>query len=541
MTCGELLTRLLDKYDVEVIFGIPGVHTVELYRGLPKTCIKHVTPRHEQGAGFMADGYARCTGKPGVCFIVTGPGMTNIATAIAQAAADSVPMLVISSVNSLADIGSQEGHLHELGDQRGVVHSLCAFSKTVWQPRDLPKMLAEAFDVFCGFRPRPVHIQIPVDVIAKDAGDVDPRIGACTEPPTPAAGLLDQAADILSKANFPVICYGGGAKCAGQVMATRLSECLGAPTLLTVNAKGLLLPGHPLLLGRNHRSQPVWDLIREADALIAIGTEMGQTDYGNYFGDALSHVSCLIRIDIDPLQLNKPYLSQLAIAGDATGAIRGLLERLTPYEGNRGARAVGSVRNRLAKNLSNAAAGQCAILKLIRETLPGVTFVGDSTQPVYAGNTGFETVEPGSWFNSATGYGTLGYALPAAIGAKVMGHKPVVCIIGDGGLQFTLSEMMTAVENYVSVIILVWQNQGYGEIRNYMNERRLPAIGVNISAPNYRTVAKAFGAGYTYADSIETLTHALKENAEADGPSVLEVDENAKFVCEMAAEYTLFS
>ena len=134
-TTGEVLVRLLEAYGVELVFGIPGVHTVELYRGLPQTRIRHVTPRHEQGAGFMADGYARVTGKPGVCFIVTGPGMTNIATAMGQAFADSVPMLVISAVNARNQLGMQQGRLHELRDQQGLVSGVAAFSHTILDPQ----------------------------------------------------------------------------------------------------------------------------------------------------------------------------------------------------------------------------------------------------------------------------------------------------------------------------------------------------------------------------------------------------------------------
>ena len=138
-TLGVYLAELLEDYGVDTIFGIPGVHTVELYRGLPNTRIRHITPRHEQGAGFMADGYARATGKPGVCLVITGPGMTNILTAMAQAYADSIPMLVISAVNGLGKMGSGNGHLHELKDQRRLAEGAAAFSHTVFTPADLDR------------------------------------------------------------------------------------------------------------------------------------------------------------------------------------------------------------------------------------------------------------------------------------------------------------------------------------------------------------------------------------------------------------------
>jgi acetolactate synthase-1/2/3 large subunit len=164
-TLGVYLAELLEAYGVDTIFGIPGVHTVEFYRGLPLTKIRHVTPRHEQGAGFMADGYARVSGKPGVCLLITGPGVTNAATAMAQAYADSVPMLVISAVNAVGRMGSGEGWLHELKDQRQLTQGLTAFSHTVFTKDELDQAMARAFAVFASARPRPVHIEIPTDII----------------------------------------------------------------------------------------------------------------------------------------------------------------------------------------------------------------------------------------------------------------------------------------------------------------------------------------------------------------------------------------
>lgn len=541
LTCGELLVRLLEQYSVDTVFGIPGVHTVELYRGLPATDIHHITPRHEQGAGFMADGYARRSGKPGVCFIISGPGMTNIATAMAQAAADSVPMLVVSSVNNVAEIGSGEGHLHEMRDQRATIEHLCALSKTLWRPSDLPKVLAEAFNIFAGTRPRPVHIQIPVDVITAPADYVPEQAGAVTQVPEPASALLDKAAQRLTDAEKPVICYGGGARHVGQTIATRLAEQLDAPTLLTTNAKGLLKPGHPLSLGSHQSSTPAREMIRQADVVLALGTEMGETDYDLTFDDTFPQPPNLIRIDLDASQLNRPYLASLAIVGDVQAAIHGLIERLPQRKASDGKAVAEQVRTRLADELPASMAAQCALLKEIRDTVPDIAFVGDSTQLVYAGTIGFEAASPGTWFNSATGFGTLGYGLPAAIGARLATDKPVIAVVGDGGLQFTLPELMTAVDCAIPVIVLIWHNQGHGEIRSYMKSRGLPTIGVDIAAPDYRIMAQGFGASYGRIESTDRLRSALKTAADAEGPTVLEIDEADAFIQELGTDYGYFS
>ena len=238
-TCGEVLVKLLERYGVDQVFGIPGVHTVELYRGLARSTIEHVTPRHEQGAGFMADGYARTSGKPGVCFIITGPGMTNITTAMGQAYADSIPMLVISSVQSRSALGGGRGKLHELPNQGALVAGVAAFSHTLMSADDLPTVLARAFAVFQGARPRPVHIEIPLDVIVEPADHLlasEPvevaRAGA-------APATVAKMAGLLADAKRPLILAGGGSIDAAAAV-TRLAEQLQAPVALTINAKGML-------------------------------------------------------------------------------------------------------------------------------------------------------------------------------------------------------------------------------------------------------------------------------------------------------------
>lgn len=172
-TCGELLVELLEDCGITTIFGIPGVHTVEFYRDIKKTRIRHITPRHEQGAGFMADGFARASGKPAACFIISGPGMTNILTEMGQAYSDSVPMLVVSSVNNSHELALGQGRLHELPHQRQTVEGVAVFSHTITRPNELPEVIARAFSVFNSERPGPVHIEIPLDVIVQETRHLD--------------------------------------------------------------------------------------------------------------------------------------------------------------------------------------------------------------------------------------------------------------------------------------------------------------------------------------------------------------------------------
>ena len=537
LTCGELLVQLLEDLGVDTVFGIPGVHTVELYRGLPATRIRHITPRHEQGAGFMADGYARVSGKPGVCFIITGPGMTNIMTAMGQAYADSVPMLVISSVNRTEQLGMVGGRLHELPSQRGLTAGVTAFSHTLMRPDDLPAVLSRAFAIFGSARPRPVHIEIPIDVITAPADHVKRKLGTVPARPAPSADAIARAVQLLKSAQRPLVLFGGGARDA-TAEALALVEALDAPAAYTINAKGILPARHPLSLGSNQSLVPVRELVLQSDVILAIGTELGETDYDVVFDGNFRIESTLIRIDIDPAQLNSNFPADVAILSDARNAMRALIEQLGPLgkhsthsTSSRGSQRAAAVRARLEADLPPAWKGQRRVLELLQDALPDLIVVGDSTQPVYAGNHLYEARRPRSWFNSSTGYGTLGYGLPAAIGAKLAApDRPVIALIGDGGIQFTLPELAAAVEANAPIIILLWNNHGYGEIKRYMQNRSIALIGVDIFTPDFLAIATGFGCEATRATSFDHLRELLGKAARAKRPTVIEVLEDAPFL-----------
>ncbi|WP_447801689.1 5-guanidino-2-oxopentanoate decarboxylase [Pseudomonas kilonensis] len=534
-TCGEVLVKLLQAYGVEQVFGIPGVHTVELYRGLARSSIRHVTPRHEQGAGFMADGYARVSGKPGVCFIITGPGMTNITTAMGQAYADSIPMLVISSVQSRSQLGGGRGKLHELPNQAVLVGGVAAFSHTLMSAAELPGVLARAFAVFQAGRPRPVHIEIPLDVLVEDADALLASVPVSINRAGAAPSAVAQMAARLASAKRPLILAGGGALDAAAEL-TELAERLGAPVALTINAKGLLPSRHPLLIGSTQSLVATRALVAEADVVLAIGTELAETDYDITFAGGFEIPGALLRIDIDADQTVRNYPPHLALVADARVAARALLDELDrqPLAERRadwGATRAARLRADLKGSWDAATRAQTLFLDTVLQALPEAVFVGDSTQPVYTGNLTFNPEQPRRWFNSSTGYGTLGYALPAAIGAwlggKDQGHgRPaVVCLIGDGGLQFTLPELASAVEARTPVIVLLWNNQGYEEIKKYMVNRAIEPVGVDIYTPDFIGVAKALGCAAEAIDDVPSLCAALLAARDRQGPTLIEIDQ----------------
>lgn len=520
LSLGEALVLGLKARGVDCVFGIPGVHTIELYRGLPGSGIRHVTPRHEQGAAFMADGYARVSGKPGVAFVITGPGLTNALTAMAQARADSVPMLVISGVNRRASLGQGFGLLHELPDQAALVRTLCP-SFQITAPEMLDSVLDRAFTALTTGRPGPVHIEVPTDVMPLPArpGQRAPLLPA---PAAPGAAAIAEATRLLNTASRVVILAGGGARRA-EAPLRALAEALDAPVIQTVNARGLM-HGHPLTVAASPSLDASRALVAGADRVLAVGTELGPTDYDMYLRGDFPDTSGMIRIDLCPEQLAR-HPATCRIAADAGLALAALLPGISARKGDGAARAATArtaARAELA-TLHPAMPHQLAMVEAIRAALPGALVVGDSTQPVYAGNLCYDHDRPGGWFNAATGYGALGFGPGAAIGAAIAAPgTPVVCLIGDGGLQFSASELRTARDEYLPVTFLVWNNTGYREIAEAMQAAGVPVTGCTPSPLNLAPFAAACDLPFA---SVPNQPQALRTALATPGvgPRLIEV------------------
>ncbi len=493
-TVGLELIRLLKAHGVDTVFGIPGVHTAELYRGLAGSAIRHVTPRHELDAGFMADGYARASGKPGVCLLITGPGVTNAITAMGQARADSIPMLVISGINARATHGHYRGHLHELPDQSATMRTVALSSERLERPEDLPGIVARAFAAMRAGRPGPVHIEIPTDlmeaIVPVEATDIQP-----VSHPQPSSQSVDVAARLCRASVKPLILAGGGAVWADAPIRV-LAEQLDAPVVTTTNARGLLA-GHPLVVPASPSLEAVRALIEESDLVIAIGTQFGPTDYDAYEDGGFVPPTNLIRIDVDPYAEKTSFPATVSIASDAGAAATALAAASpAPIAKQRpsGAGRAAATRKAAFLSLTDKMKSMIEVLGAIRDAVPGCTIVGDSTQLVYAGNLYWETAAPRTWFNSSTGYGSLGYGPPAAVGAGIaLGKSPVVCIVGDGGFQFCLGALGAAADENAPVIFVVWNNQGYQEIEDFMRARGIEPLGVRPAAPDFTMIATAYG------------------------------------------------
>jgi acetolactate synthase I/II/III large subunit len=496
----QTLVEWLKHLGTEVVFGIPGVHTIELYRALEGSGLRHVTPRSEAGAGFAADGYARVSGQFGVALVITGPGVTNILTPMAQARADSVPMLVISGVNRRGTLGKGLGLLHELPDQRAITATLGP-ALTLNDPAELPAILERAAVALTTGRGGPVHIEVPLDLMAAPAPPAPAPAPAGALLPDPS--MLAAASARLAGARAPVILAGGGARRAGPGL-TALAEALDAPVVLTTNARGLM-HGHPLVVPASPSLAPVRALLSDADLVLAVGTELGPTDCDMYGDGSFPALPGLVRVDIDAAQLAR-HPAAVALRGDAGAVLRHLT---LPARDSNGAARAAAARQAAFDALPEGYASEVALLAAIRAAVPGALLVGDSTQTVYAGNLWHDHDRPGGWFNSATGFGALGYAPGAAVGAALADPAArVICLLGDGGLMFGPGEVLTAVDEGLDIAFVVFDNAGFGEIALAMRAAGAAVLGCTPTPPDLRAFAAACRLPFT-------------ECSDADLPAVL--------------------
>ncbi len=519
---GEAIIELLAReYGVDVVFGIPGVHNIELYRGVHRSGIRTISPRHEQGAGFMADGWSIITGRPGVCVLISGPGVTNALTPIAQAYHDSRPMLVLASTTPTDALGKGFGPLHDLPDQAKIAESVCAFSETVTDPAQLPALIERAFNVFSSSRPRPVHIAIPMDVLAQPCQPFARKQLAVVKP-TASASEVSCAAEIINSAQNPVVIAGGGCVNASSKLVA-FAQALDAPVLLTGNAKGVMSSSHELCAGNCLVFGRVQRDVESADVVVVVGSELSDTDLYNG-GRALNFVGKVVRIDIDPEQISRRTSPTAALVGDAAITLSELTAKLTKRTSHNGQTRARTWREH-ARAKTNAYFQPW--LEAIENTLPSDAIVAlDSTQLAYSAHWWLPATMPRSWL-APYGFGTLGCALPMAIGASIAApSRPVLAIVGDGGWLFTVAEMAAAKDLNNKIVLLLWDNRGYEQIRESFDDVAAPQMGVDVSSHDPIAIAKGFGWATTQVTTPAQLATALQNSFAATTPQFIRVVAN---------------
>lgn len=516
-TLGQEITRKLAGMGVRTIFGIPGVHNVELYRGMAETGIRHVLARHEQGVGFMADGYARATGEPGVGFVISGPGLTNIMTPMGQAYSDSVPMLVISSGLEPGDEALGFGRLHEMRDQAGAARCVCDWSEEAPDPATAYALIERAFAEFAAGSRLPKHIQVPIGALGAPAPPAPENRPPDPGLPGPAAEVLDMARGLIERSNRPLCIFGGGgAGAAGPARA--FAEELQAVSITTYAGAGVIPRSGDLCLGSCLPRPESVEAIQSADLVIAVGTRLSEVDL---WRGELGHDCPMIRIDLNPRVLADRFRAECPILSDASKALQGLLA------GRRraGGWTVPEIRDLKARFLSSSEAGRPGIassVSLFREALPAEALVySDMTQFAYVAKEIFELPEPGLWHHPY-GFGTLGYALPAAIGAKAaLPDRPVAAVAGDYGFQYTMQELGVAAELGLSLPVVIWDNGSLREIHDCMVEAQIEPFAVAARNPDFLKLAGAYGARAFAPSSADEFVSVLRESLEASGPTLI--------------------
>lgn len=527
---GLAVMQTLRGYGIDAVFGIPGTHNLEFYRHLPRLGIRAVTARHEQGAGYAADAWAQRTGLPGVVITTSGPGLLNALSSVGTAYCESRPLIVLSPGAPSGMEGSSIGMLHETKDQLAAARAIADRAVRVASAEEAVEAVHEAFAVLRSGRPRPVYIEVPLDLLEEPADIAIESLSPREAPPAPQSDIADieAAARFLAEAERPTILAGSGARSGREALQT-IAELLGAPVVTSSNGKGVVAESHPLVIGAELRLKTAVDVLNEADALLVVGSKVA---VGEFAAGELAPTGSVIRIDIDESQGCNNLAAERVLIGDSGEVLPSLLDALralSPEGEASNGRApwipVDEVRAACLAESDGYGPGVGAVAARITAALPeGAILTGDSSQICYSGIAGhFRAEGPAECINMIT-YATLGYGLPAAIGAKIADpDRPVVCVTGDGALMFSVQELQTAAEQHLDLTVICVDNGGYGEIEQNERDRGIDPIAVRLSQPDWPAVARAFrGRGFA-VESAGELEERIAEAVEHPGVSLVHV------------------
>ena len=524
LTGGQAVVQTLLAEGVDTVFGIPGSHSLSIYDALldvPE--IRHVLVRHEQGAAFMADGYARSTGRLGVCLTTTGPAALNTLGALATSYGDSCPVLLLCTQIPSAYIDAGKGVYHEVPDQLGMLERVTGFSARASGVAEIvPKLRAAIRSALSG-RPRPVALELPVDVL--DAAD-EVAIPAASQPsrPAPSRDGIEKAVDLIEQSKRPILWAGGGVVSGGACAElAQLAETLQAPVLTTNLGKGALPADHPLHLGYLLGQRPVRDYLKGCDLLLAVGTRFSYLATDKW---TLQLPETVIHIDIDPEMIGKNYPAALPLAGDAAATLEAILGQLStdslPRQGRQA--EVADLKAEVRSLWQEALPVETRMIQDVRSALPRETiFAMDVTVCTNLGWQMLDIYAPRTYLYPMGGC-TLGYGLPAALGAKVAHpDRPVVAICGDGGFMLTCQELATAVQYGLPVVILVFDDRGYGILRIQQDDRFGQRSEVDLVNPDFVALGKAFGAEAVRVERLDGIGPAIEAALESEKPTLIEV------------------
>jgi acetolactate synthase-1/2/3 large subunit len=519
-TGGRLVAETLEALGIEVAVGVPGVHALAIWDGLRTTSIGTIGFRTELNAGFAADGYARSTGKPAALLLSTGPGALVSLASLMEAASAHVPVLAIASQIPSDLIGRGRGYLHELADQLASFAPVVKWAERAESASDVPDLLSEAWARAQTPPSGPVFVEIPVDVLGGET-EVEPpprSEGFAVTARTAGPGQIDEAAQLLNEAERPVVLAGGGVLRSGAWSElAELARRLDAPVATTYMGKGAFPADDPLSAGSACDEGAYKRLLEQADAILAVGTELGAETTAQY---GLEFSGKIVQIDAAGERVGATYPA-LGLAGDARWVLGELLQQVRKCDGD-GAGRASRVREQIERGLDEQDHElERSLLQTIRAaTPPAAATAWDMTILAYWAAAHFPASEPRT-FLYPLGSGTLGYAWPAALGAAAAGvDTPTLAVVGDGGFLYGIQELATARQYGLDTVVLVVDDGGYGILREYQRASFGETTAVDLVEPDYVAMAEAFGVT-AERTTPEALGGALKRALARGGPGLV--------------------
>ena len=542
MDGGQALIRALELEGVDVMFGLPGGAILPVYDPIIDSSIRHILVRHEQGAGHMAEGYAHATGRPGVAMVTSGPGATNIVTPLCDAHLDSVPMVVITGQVPYAAIGTDA---FQECDTTGITQSVTKHNFLVSEAQDIPRTIKEAFHIATTGRPGPVLVDIPKDIVDPDnprsalewTDDVEMDLPGYSPRTEVDPAAIAAAADLIRAAERPVLYVGGGILKARAAEALKeLAELTGIHVVTTLMARGAFPDSHDLCLGMPgmHGNFTAVTAMQESDLLIALGARFDDRVTGRL--DGFAQGAKIIHVDIDAAELGKVRRPDVAILGDCRVAIEALVSDLSSNGvggADRGAwrSRVSGWQERFPLSYEQAQAGDALkpqmVIERLRDATPDDTIVASGVGQHQMWASQYWSFEhPYTWINSG-GLGTMGFSIPAAIGAKAgCPDKMVWAVDGDGCFQMTAQELVTATVEKIPIKVALLNNSYLGMVRQWQEmfyDERYSEVFLSKDVPDYKGWAESMGCVAMRVDSPEEVDAAIaKANEVDDRPVVID-------------------
>lgn len=545
ITGAELFVKALKEEQVDVLFAYPGGQAIDLFDALyGEKDIEMILPRHEQALVHAADGYARSTGKVGVCLVTSGPGATNLVTGIATANYDSVPLVCFTGQVPINLIGNDA--FQEV-DIVGITRSICKYAVTVRKREDLAEIIKKAFYIARSGKPGVVVVDLPKDIQREYGSDIYPKeISIRGYKPNTSVhiGQIKRALEILSTAKKPVFLIGGGVNIAGaNDEMTKLAELTGIPVITTIMGKGAIPTNHKLYVGNIgiHGSYASNSAINQCDVLFSIGTRFNDRITGKI--QEFAKNATIIHIDIDAASISRNIKVDIPIVADAKNAILALLEKAVPLKISEWIQKINVWKQNYPIRMEEKGLTPKKIMEAVNDYFTDAIITTDVGQnQLWA--TQFLSIDKHKKLLTSGGLGTMGYGFPAALGAKIGNpERNVVVISGDGGMQMNIQEMATAVVYELPVIICILNNGYLGNVRQWqemfynrhysstcMRYRKscrtdcnMPRINCPEYTPDFIKLAESYGAKGVRVTKVEDIKNAFdfaKQNTKV--PTIIE-------------------